>query len=180
MFQSGTVIIGTETGIYATTNIADPSPKWTEENTGMAHVPVYMIIQQQNNYWFTDGPQVTNFGTIYIATHGRGVFQCENFTSINEPPTQGNHSANKNYLTATVYPDPVINNATVSFNMPNSGNAELHVFDIHGKLVNSVNLSNLSKGNHVYTLDCGAILKGSYLIQVVSGKESAAAKFVKM
>ncbi|MGD0711102.1 MAG: T9SS type A sorting domain-containing protein [Bacteroidales bacterium] len=179
MFNSGTVIIGTEYGVYATTDIANASPNWTEENTGMAHVPVYMIIQQQNNYW-NSNCQVYNYGTIYIATHGRGVFGCQNFSSINEPPNSGNSNSVKNYLSVSIYPDPVINNATISFNLPNRSNVELNVYNINGKLVNTINLANLAKGNHVYTLDCSAILKGTYIIQVLSGKESATAKFVKM
>jgi hypothetical protein len=179
IFHSGTVIIGTESGIYATTDIDDST--WSEENSGMAHVPVYMITQQQNNYWFANGPQVTNYGTIYIATHGRGVFQCENYTSINEHPTQGNNGANRNYLTASMYPDPVINNATVSFNLPDaSSNIKLNLYDANGKLFNTITLANLIKGNHLYTLDCSTMPKGTYVIQVMSGKESATAKFVKM
>jgi hypothetical protein len=176
--HSGTVIIGTEKGIYSTSDIADSTPSWSEDNNGMAHVPVYMITQQQNNYW-NSNCQVYNTGIIYIATHGRGIFECANFLSINEPPTT-NNGIPKNYLSASMYPDPVINDATVSFNLPANGNVKLNVYDVNGKLFNTINLANLIKGNHLYTLDCSTMPKGTYVIQVMSGKESATAKFVKM
>ena len=147
--HSGTVIIGTEKGIYSTTDIADPTPSWSEDNNGMAHVPVYMIpTQQQNNYW-NSNCQVYNYGDIYIATHGKGTFGCANFLSINEPPTTSNGNP-KNYLSVSMYPDPVINDATVSFNLPANGNVKLNVYDVNGKLFNTINLENIIKGNHLY------------------------------
>ncbi len=79
-----------------------------------------------------------------------------------------------------MYPDPVINDATVSFNLPANGNVKLNVYDVNGKLFNTINLENIIKGNHLYTLDCSTMPKGTYVIQVMSGKESANAKFVKM
>ena len=179
IFQSGTVIIGTELGIYSTTDIVDSVPVWSEDNNGMAHVPVYMITQQQNNYW-NSNCEVYNSGMIYIATHGRGIFGCANFLSINEPPTANNSSTAKDYLSASMYPDPVINDASVSFNLPANGNVKLNVYDANGKLFNTINLDNLIKGNHLYTIDCSTMPKGTYVIQVMSSKESATAKFVKM
>jgi hypothetical protein len=175
VFHSGQVIVGTEYGVYSCTNIAAANPVWTDENTGLAHVPVYMLRQQQYNY-----PWVTNYGTIYAATHGRGVFECTKYTSINDPDQPGTSTLTTTPLNISMYPNPVTLNATLSFSLPVSGDAKIKVYDVNGKLVKNVDISYLSKGLHTYNLDCSLVKTGTYIIQIVSGTETATTKFIKM
>jgi len=101
------VLIGTEYGVYATENIGVTSPQWSPVNdNGMANVPVYMLIQQVYNY-----PGVSNWGVIYAATHGRGIFETGTYMSIND---QGKNKPSSK-LEVSVYPNPVSDRANIYY-----------------------------------------------------------------
>lgn len=79
------IILGTETGTFASFN---GGKTWSEANKGMARVPVFMIRQNPSN------------GSIYLATHGRGLFYSDSFvTGIKEKKSD-------NLSTVTVFPNP--------------------------------------------------------------------------
>ena len=180
VFHSGTVLIGTEYGVYSTDDITASSPQWSDENTGLARVPVYMLIQQQNTYADAlNDLYVNNYGTIYAGTHGRGIFECTKFTSIIDHDQPGT-VASTAPMSLSLYPNPVVDNATLSFTLPKSGNIKMKVYDMTGKLIKVLDIANMTKGYHTYTFDCSSINKGTYFLQMISGTESASAKFVKL
>ena len=184
------VIIGTEYGIYLSNTIHDVNPVWEVENTGMNIEPVFMLKQQTVNQpadsvvtW--DGldsiwivyPGVSNLGIIYSATHGRGIFRCNNFyhpVGIDDDLIANNSS----YLNLKLYPNPVIDKAKISFKLENSANIILKIFDLNGRLVNSIDMRQMTSGDHEISLDCSYLNRGAYLIQLIAGKESSTSKFV--
>ena len=174
IFESGAVIIGTEHGIYSLDDISASSPQWVEENTGLANVPVYSLWQQQYDY-----SNVTNYGTIYAGTHGRGVYECTKYTSINDPQTQ-NNSVSSSALSLSVYPNPVINNAALTYTIPENSDIKIKVLDVTGKMLYSANLSKISKGSHVFNIDCSILKNGTYFIHMQTGSDKAITKFVKI
>lgn len=166
MNNSSVVLVGTENGVYASENIQAGAPVWEEVNTtGMANVPVYMLVQQIYNY-----PGVSNWGVIYAATHGRGIFETGTYMSINE------NTNPKTITTAevSVYPNPVAHNATISYNL-GKNNGVLNIYSITGQLIETVSVS----GNSTYALNCAAYAKGTYIVQVVNGSKKATTKFIK-
>jgi hypothetical protein len=169
------VILGTEYGVYATDNISATTVQWTDENSGMANVPVYMIKQQTVQF-----PDVTNYGTIYIGTHGRGVFECTKYTSLNDNNSTSGLNNPSKPLSVSLYPNPVIENATIKFNLAKSEDVKIKVYNIQGKLIRTFDMSTMAAGSHTYSFDCKNISKGTYIVNVISGTESATAKFVKM
>lgn len=179
MFNSGTVLIGTEYGIYSTENITASSPQWTAENTGLANVPVYMLWQQTYDF-NNENCIVYNYGTIYAATHGRGVFECTKYTSIPDPEPGNSYSDVYMPLSVTLYPNPVNDNATLSYTLSKNSNVIINVYDLSGKLYKTVNLSNMNKGSHTYKLNCSMLKNGTYFLQLQSGTETASTKFIKM
>lgn len=178
MFNSGTVLIGTEYGIFSTEDITVSSPQWTAENTGLANVPVYMLWQQIYDF-NNENCTVSNFGTIYAATHGRGVFECTKYTSINNPDPGSSNSVYMP-LSVALYPNPVYDNATLSYTLSKNSDVTIYVYDLSGKLNKTVNISNLTKGLHTYKLDCSMLKNGTYFLQLQSGTEIASTKFIKM
>ncbi|NTW32146.1 MAG: T9SS type A sorting domain-containing protein [Bacteroidetes bacterium] len=175
IFHSGAVIVGTEYGVFSTDNITSANPQWVDENTGLDNVPVFMIKQQTYDY---EG--VKNFGTIYIGTHGRGAFECKKFTSINDydKPVTGNNVYSP--FTVSIYPNPVVDNATLSFTLPANGEVKVKIYDLNGKLVKYTDITSMPKGYHTYSIDCKGIQRGSYIVQMISGTESATTRFIKM
>jgi len=64
MGNSSMVIVGTELGIFTTSNINAASVSWVEDNETIGRVPVYSLVQQTKNYYGTN-----NYGVIYAGTH---------------------------------------------------------------------------------------------------------------
>ncbi len=187
MNNTSHVIIGTEYGMFATENINIASPEWAQENNGMDNVPAFMIRQQTSNNpgasYVTIGngdtitthlPGVTNYGVIYVGTHGRGIFQCKDYVGIKE--FEDKISSNKPSL--TVYPNPAADYLTISFKLKKSAEVNIKVYDMNGRVVKLVDLSRKGVGNHKYEIDCTDLSKGTYFIRLLTEKESVISKFI--
>ncbi len=188
MNHDNTVIVGTEFGVFATENIHSASPQWTEENIGLAHVPVHAVKQQIINFPYVshtfviDGetftltfPQTQNYGAIYAATHGRGFFENTKYLSIEEPKGQGISALN---ASLTVYPNPAISNTNVIYTLSKSAEVVINVYNITGRLIATDNLSKMPAGTHKYSLDCEKYASGTYIVQLIAGETKAASKFI--
>lgn len=183
---TGDVIIGTEHGIYSTSNIANPN--WVADSHNMGDVPVMELKQQllsqvdkqtinitQDGEFITDYPGVHNTGIIYAATYGRGVFRCENYKQESGAGVDDNLVVE---TTVTMYPNPVQSEAVVSFNSNGNGNVSLQVFDITGRMVMSQNLGSFTEGNQEVRVNMSNLSSGSYILRLNQGSNSACAKFL--
>jgi len=167
-----TVIIGTEYGVYATARIYDSSPQWNEENTGSEKVPVFMMRQQTMKH-----QDVYNTGIIYIGTHGRGFFESYRYyipVGIDENPSVVDNT------NLSIYPNPVKETANVSFTLNTRENVLISVYDISGKLINTSSLPDLQAGRQQTAINCSALNKGVYIIQLKAGKNTCSSKFIVM
>ncbi len=183
------VIIGTEYGIYTTENITASSPTWTDESKGFGGLlPVYMLKQQtmfipqdtgiaiddEGNIVQTIFPGVTNCGYIYAATHGRGIFYCNNYY-------QPNAIADNTYVSKpniSIFPNPVTEYANISFNLQNSSNVVIKVYDLKGSIVKDIKLGTYSPGTHKYTINCEDLKTGAYIVNFNNGTTSSSSKFI--
>jgi len=165
------VIIGTEYGIFATQDITKTAAlmEWTEENNGMARVPVFMIRQQIYNY-----PGVTNYGGIYIGTHGKGFYKTTDYLGINDNLSSADYTTGN----LSVYPNPATDYVNVSYSLVTKTAVTIKVFDINGRLVKLVNLSEKQSGNQIEKIECGNFSRGTYIVQVLAGNSSKTSKFV--
>ncbi len=189
MSQSEIAMVGTEYGVYVTENLFADDVTWTAENNEIGAIPVFQIKQQtvykagfviENDD--PDGadivfPSVENFGNIYIATHGRGLFRTSEFYTVGIDETNPNTTTSNN-TSLLIYPNPVINNATLSFDLSSSQNAYLSVYDLSGKLVKTQVLKNLTKGKNEVNIDCSHLSKGTYVLSLQSGSQVNSSKFV--
>jgi len=187
--HSQQTIIGTEYGLYATEDITATNPVWAQVNDGFdAYAPVYMIVQQQNRlYWrktvtYDNGspivqvyPGVYNYGQIYLATHGRGVFTSKTYVGIDEI---------KDHKVVTLsdvnlYPNPIIDHANFDYKLDQSSIVIVNVFDINGRMINTYNLGNKVKGNHTDNINLTDLAKGMYIMQINAGSTTLTKKFIK-
>ena len=44
-----------------------------------------------------------------------------------------------------IYPNPVFEQATIKFNLPEEGNTNVTIFDLQGKLISNANLGKIKK-----------------------------------
>ena len=185
MSDSKKAIIGTEHGIYTTANLGEGEVTWTKENSEMGTIPVFQIKQQTVFKRQIEVPtlpplvypEIFNYGSLYIATYGRGVFRDDTYrtTSIEEPSVNGKTSLASSI---SVYPNPVSSYATVSINIDAVTDVAIHVYDLSGKLVTSTIEGELSSGRHEVNINCSTLEAGTYIVKVIAGDDSGTSKFI--
>lgn len=174
MNNSGRVIIGTDFGIFTTESLGG-SVTWTSENNGVGALPVMMIRQQTvSRPWIENITGVNNFGAIYIATHGKGIYENRLFVGIDGPEFPS-HVTNRSLI---VYPNPV--NSVINFRLDLASivTVSAKIFNLKGNEVKVAEYGTLSKGDHQLSVSAEGLVNGTYLLQVVAGKEVHTAKFI--
>jgi len=188
MQNSDIAIIGTEYGVYTTNNLLDSEVVWTVENQGIGVIPVFQIKQQtvykagfvleSEDPETADVifPSVENYGNIYIATHGRGIFRDNTYLTVGIEENKPNSISNPSKV--MVYPNPVEHYANVSFELPVNHDVFISIFDLSGRLIKTKNMNNLSKGNNEIKIDCSGFNTGAYLLNVQYGGQVHSSKFL--
>jgi len=160
------VIIGTENGVYSTTNITQPSPVWLQDNNGqLPLVPVYQLKQQTLPSWLC-----YNSGYIYAATYGRGIWATSKFaTPYIVSVEEINHSTLKDDA-LLIYPNPAKEMTKIQFQL-SEGNHSLHliIMDITGKIISSESTKVKSTGGAVeMQVTTQNLPSGIYIVQLTS------------
>jgi hypothetical protein len=189
MTDNNIAIIGTELGIFVTENIMDDTPEWYTEQDAMGQVPVFDLKQQivskaadevvlvnGNEVIVIPYPGTNNFGIIYAATYGRGLFRCNNFrkpVGIEDIYTGPNFKQE----TLRIFPNPVLSKATIAFDITHKGEAILNVTDLSGRVISSSNIY-VNEGENEIIVDLSNLTSGTYIMRMVSGKQIIANKFI--
>jgi len=168
-FNSANLIIGSECGIWVTDNPQGNTTEWSMENDGMDAVPVFMLRQQQISQW-----PINNFGIIYAATHGTGLYQSDRYVGIADEP-QPSSVVNKNLK---IYPNPVTENATIEFEMDKVADVIINIYDINSRLVKQLDLNQSLNGSNQIIIDCHDLMHGTYVLQLLTGAETYVTKFI--
>ncbi|MHC1707219.1 MAG: T9SS type A sorting domain-containing protein [Bacteroidales bacterium] len=179
MNNSNKVIIGTEMGVFGTENINDMNPVWEPENAGLANIPVMMLRQQTMHHWPIidehDTAFVNNFGMIYAASHGRGIFKCGNFVGIEQPEVPSRIADNQ----LLIYPNPVVDQATLCYHLSTPGKVNIQILNIMGQVVQEMNFVNQIAGDHSCSLSMDRTLStGTYMVRLTAGNSVKKAKLV--
>jgi hypothetical protein len=163
--STDTIIIGTEMGVFTTTNGGDT---WTENNQGMARVPTYHIrqilfVSQWNSYGYK----------YYIGTHGRGLFSA----SLGEYFGISDKSA---FLKPemNVFPNPASLSTNVTFNLTKSSNITVQIYDLNGRIVQNYNFIRAASGKNTYTLNTSTFKPGTYLVRASAEGQNLISKLM--
>ena len=139
------VIIGTELGVWSTTNFFDADPTWTQSNNGMKNVKVLDLDLRDDN-------------TVFAATFGRGVFSGKftaDVASVDEV-LKGNE-------TFTVYPTISNGNFTI-FGKNELGKVKVNIFDVTGRQAYKSNLDFTSNERQPISLKAKS---GIYIVNII-------------
>lgn len=174
------VILGTEWGVWTTDNAFSATigalVNWTDESsTGMAHVPVHGVEQQQLR-----SDQCVNSGFVYLGTHGRGFYVSQDlFTSVDEQGGAFNDNDDNNFISdLSVYPNPINNQGAIEFNLADRANATVKIYSLSGSLVMTKNLGMMTKGAHKENINVSSLSVGSYILSLESENKRSVAKFI--
>jgi hypothetical protein len=78
----------------------------------------------------------------------------------------------------SVYPNPAVSVANVSFNLNNNTNVEIAVTDVTGKVVYTNTLTNASAGNQKVVINTESLNNGIYIVNIIANGSKTTEKFV--
>jgi hypothetical protein len=68
-----------------------------------------------------------------------------------------------------VYPNPVSSTAAVELELAEAGVAELALYDLAGRRVDTLHIGELTAGRHSFSVDSSTLTDGIYLLRLTSG-----------
>jgi len=161
-YNPNNIIVGTELGIYAST---DAGATWSPANDGKSYTTTFMLRQEK-----IDGIDKGCY-VLYAGTHGRGIWRTLSLTpqgcntQIGQTPTNVTTPAIKkaDNKTFNIYPNPVRSNATIAVELDKAADGYLYLIDISGKMVKAENLGRINAGKSTFTLNVDGLPTGTYI-----------------
>lgn len=187
--DSDVALLGTEMGVWASDNAG--SGNWYEAAPAIGDVQV-MALKQQTTYkrsytltfvdpvteipFFEVYPEVENYGHIYAATYGRGVFHVavNDYVDINE----NNETARRQSLQFGVYPNPLVDLAKINFYLEEKADVQVQIYNLAGQQVFSQEYMSLKSGNNEIPVSVQHLTEGTYVVQLTSGNTTGTNKIV--
>ena len=142
------VIIGTDLGVWKTSNFSATSPSWTRSDNGMSNVPVLDLDLRDDN-------------VVFAATYGRGVFSGA-FTAA----TASVDEVLKGDKIFTVYPT-VSNGEFTVFAKRENGATNINVFNLSGSQVLTKKVDFNDDEKQIISTNLSS---GVYLVQVINSE----------
>lgn len=184
MSDENIVIIGTDFGVWATSNAFSATlgsqVEWYNESVnGMAHVPVFEVKQQHRRKGTAFGYSPFSM-MLYLGTHGGGFYTSSslvdpNVVGVNE---QQNVVTNEFKATLDLYPNPISYNGTIDIALSSSTRSVIKVFNLNGAIVKTIDLGTLPKGKHLINFDASDLSVGTYIMALDGDKVQKVTKFI--
>jgi hypothetical protein len=142
------------------------------ENEGMGNVPVFMLKQQRLAQY-----PISNYGVIYAATHGRGIFQSVDFVGMDDFDESGAAVLKS----ISLYPNPVRDEMRITYHLDRQAGVSLEIYDINGqKVMDVMQSSQVAAGEHLLPCDISDLNSGTYILIFKSGGLIKSSKFIIM
>lgn len=168
--DSDILVVGTSEGVFVT---EDGGGTWENASAGFEGTPVYEVRQS----WRTWDEGNRRPGEIYIGTFGRGIWSSAAYLGIGDADGNGVQEFKTKLKT---YPNPTNDNTTLTFNLEETSNVTVMVYNISGTLVKTITNKNVAAGAQTLTIDGSDLQRGTYIVKFVAGKQSDTVKFIKM
>lgn len=159
MSGSGKVILGTDFGIFTSSNIYSGNPTWEEDYAGMGDLPVTDLKQQLEVH-----PFIQNVGYIAAASYGKGLFyDTTYYTPVGIGPVPGTGRLN---ASLQIHPNPVRKTANVTYTLTESAPVVAYVYDLAGRLMSTTSFGTQPAGTRTSVLDMSSLPSGTYIVRV--------------
>lgn len=164
------IVVGTAEGVFVT---EDGGATWDNASAGFEGTPVFHVRQSWREWNEGNGRP----GEIYIGTYGRGIWSSAAYLGIGENDANGNEVFKTKLKT---YPNPTTDNTTLTFNLSESSNVTVQVYNISGVLVKTILKKNVNAGAQTLTIDGSDFRNGTYIVKFNAGNQNETVKFIKM
>ncbi|MEZ4936569.1 MAG: T9SS type A sorting domain-containing protein [Crocinitomicaceae bacterium] len=168
------VVLATEYGVLATSNVSAGTVLWEFSSDGFGYAPVHALRQD----WRTWNEGSRAPGKIYAGTHGRGIWSSSTLLSMPDDMNIGieKETFNTNLL---VYPNPMVSTGFLKFDLDDNADVYINVYSLSGKLVKNISKSGMPKGSNTIDFNVSSLPIGTYIIEFVADGNRETAKFIK-
>ena len=110
-------------------------------------------------------PNGSTYGPLNTSTNEIIYVAWANAVGVNEITKSTSFSMSQNF------PNPFNGTTRFELNLKNNADATVEVYNVLGKLVKTMNLTDLTAGNNTVTLDLAGLNAGLYTYSVTVGAE---------
>jgi hypothetical protein len=172
------VILGTEFGIYTTDDITAALPVWTAENEGFANAPVWDLVQYRTQK-SSDNSTTVKEGDIYIGSYGRGWYVSTSLQTDRPLSSEENAIEDRDVREALrMYPNPASDFTSVDVTLNGKGDVKASVLDMNGRVVKTVSMKGLPRGDHKVRIDLTGISNGTHILSLSANGTVQNGKFI--
>lgn len=146
------VYVGTDIGIYVST---DWGATWESFGEGLPNATMAFDLKIS--------PAARK---LRVATHGLGAYQRD----LLEEPFVSSVSEAKEQLKLNVFPNPIVESATINYELSESSDVQIDLLDNSGKLVNNIFTGKQFSGDNTHNFSVNDYPNGIYYLRINTGK----------
>jgi hypothetical protein len=159
--DGGTVYLaGTSIGLFATTKLNDTNTVWVQQGANSIGAAIVDMI----DYRATDG-------LVVVATHSNGIFSSH-ITEIGNITGVAQVTKTPLGFNLKNYPNPFSNQTTIQFDLQESIQVLLNVYDQMGRLVRTIANGPLSAGRQSFQFNGNNLANGMYYCVLQAGQHT--------
>lgn len=160
-------LVGTSTGLFATTQLSGTSTVWVQQGTNTIGNAVVDYI----DYRSTDG-------LVVIATHANGLYSSHILQTTDVKTIKQVAAADPGF-NLTIYPNPVKEVATLQFYLKERSIVSLTIADELGRPVKTIADETMDAGEHKFPYSSGNLPAGIYYCTLRSENYSETKRLLK-
>lgn len=150
------IFIGNEIGIFRSINSGD-NWEFINGNLPDAVFAIELVISSSDR-------------KLRVVTHGNGVFETPLGEMVSIEETEKNENVNEITLHQN-YPNPFNPYTQISYSLNQSTHVRLQIFDINGRLIETLVDNNQSAGVHSINFDGSHLSSGTYFYKLEAGSK---------
>lgn len=115
----------------------------------------------------------------FVACDTFGTNHCDTVTIIFHVLAPNSIEDDENLVVLGMYPNPVNDKLLIQYYLYETGNMTIRVYDVYGRIINSLNLNHALPGLQYAQLNMSQLPKGNYLVELKTEKSGYSRKIVK-
>jgi hypothetical protein len=163
------IVAGTLMGAVVSDN---GGSSWTNASAGFEGTVVTEVLQS----WRTAEEGNGRPGEIYLGTYGRGIWASADYLSVGIDE----QSIDEPELDMTIFPNPVQNQFSISFDMIHTGDVAVNVYSLSGAKLKTYDFSNVVSGLQNLDIDVSSLNRGTFIVQLVTEHQKHVKKIMKL
>jgi hypothetical protein len=148
-------LVGTSTGLYATSTLNGMSTVWQRQAPSTIGRGIVNAIATRESD-----------GLVVVATHGNGVYSGTVNSLVSAPSRV---SQPKSFFLSQNYPNPFNPATTIEYQLPSASAVKLEIFDALGRKITTLVSERQNAGKHQVQFNAAGLASGAYFYKLQAG-----------